>query len=33
MLKVGIIGCGFMGAMHVNCYKNIENVKTAIEIR
>lgn len=27
MLKVGIIGCGFMGAMHVNCYKNIENVK------
>lgn len=23
MLKVGLIGCGFMGAMHTNCYKNI----------
>ena len=23
MLKVGLIGCGFMGAMHANCYKNI----------
>ena len=20
MLKVGLIGCGFMGAMHANCY-------------
>ena len=29
MLKVGLIGCGFMGAMHVNCYKNIEGVKLA----
>ena len=27
MLKVGLIGCGFMGAMHANCYKNIEGVK------
>ena len=21
MLKVGLIGCGFMGMMHLNCYK------------
>ena len=27
MLKVGLIGCGFMGQMHANCYKNIEGVK------
>ncbi len=27
MLKVGLIGCGFMGTMHANCYKNIENVE------
>ena len=27
MLKVGLIGCGFMGAMHSNCYKNIEGVE------
>lgn len=27
MIKVGLIGCGFMGAMHANCYKNIEDVK------
>ena len=27
MLKVGLIGCGFMGTMHVNCYKNIEGVE------
>lgn len=27
MIKVGLIGCGFMGAMHVNCYKNIEGVE------
>ena len=27
MLKVGLIGCGFMGAMHANCYKNIEGVE------
>ena len=26
MLKVGLIGCGFMGTMHVNCYKNIPGV-------
>ena len=24
MLKVGLIGCGFMGSMHANCYNNIE---------
>lgn len=29
MLKVGLIGCGFMGAMHANCYKNIEGVEIA----
>ncbi len=27
MIKVGLIGCGFMGAMHANCYKNIDGVK------
>ena len=27
MLRVGIIGCGFMGTMHSNCYKNIEGVE------
>ena len=27
MIKVGLIGCGFMGAMHSNCYKNIEGVE------
>lgn len=27
MVKVGLIGCGFMGAMHANCYKNIDGVK------
>ena len=27
MLKVGLIGCGFMGAMHANCYKNIVGVE------
>ena len=27
MLKIGLIGCGFMGAMHANCYNNIEGVK------
>ena len=27
MLKVGLIGCGFMGAMHANCYKDIEGVE------
>jgi len=29
MLKVGLIGCGFMGSMHVNCYKNIPGVEIA----
>ncbi len=29
MIKVGLIGCGFMGAMHANCYKNIEGVTLA----
>lgn len=29
MLKVGLIGCGFMGSMHANCYKNIEGVTLA----
>lgn len=29
MLKVGLIGCGFMGTMHANCYKNIEGVTIA----
>ena len=29
MLKVGLIGCGFMGAMHANCYKNIKGVELA----
>ena len=27
MLKVGLIGAGFMGTMHANCYKNIEGVE------
>ncbi len=27
MLKVGLIGCGFMGSMHANCYNNIQGVK------
>ena len=27
MIKVGLIGCGFMGAMHANCYKNIDGVE------
>ena len=27
MLKVGLIGYGFMGAMHANCYKNIDGVE------
>ena len=29
MLKVGLIGCGFMGTMHANCYKNIPGVELA----
>lgn len=27
MLKIGLIGCGFMGDMHANCYKNIEGAE------
>lgn len=27
MLKVGLIGCGFMGVMHANCYKVLPNVE------
>lgn len=27
MLKVGLIGCGFMGSMHANCYNNIAGAK------
>ena len=29
MLRVGLIGCGFMGSMHANCYKNIAGVEIA----
>ena len=29
MLKIGLIGCGFMGSMHLNCYLNIPGVKVA----
>ncbi len=29
MLKVGLIGCGFMGTMHANCYKALEGVELA----
>ena len=29
MLKIGLIGCGYMGAMHANCYKNLEGVEIA----
>ena len=27
MIKVRIIGCGFMGTVHVNYYNILENVK------
>lgn len=27
MLKVGLIGCGFMGTMHANCYKSIDGME------
>lgn len=27
MLRIGLIGCGFMGSMHANCYKNIEGAE------
>lgn len=26
MLKIGLIGCGFMGTMHANCYNALEGV-------
>ncbi len=26
MLKIGLIGCGFMGTMHANCYKVLSDV-------
>ena len=29
MLRVGLIGCGFMGTMHANCYKNIPGLEIA----
>lgn len=29
MLKIGLIGCGFMGTMHANCYQNIPGVELA----
>lgn len=29
MLRVGLIGCGGMGTMHANCYKNLEGVELA----
>lgn len=27
MIKIGLIGCGYMGTMHANCYKNIDGVE------
>jgi predicted dehydrogenase len=27
MIKIGIIGCGFMGKVHANCYRALQNVK------
>ena len=27
MIKVGLIGCGFMGSMHANCYNNIKDAR------
>ncbi len=27
MVRVGLIGCGFMGTMHANCYKVLPNVE------
>ncbi len=26
MIRIGLIGCGFMGSMHANCYRAIEGV-------
>ena len=30
MLKIGIVGLGFMGKMHFRCYKSLENVKISV---
>ena len=27
VIKIGIIGCGFMGKMHANCYRVLQNVR------
>ncbi|MBU4361139.1 Gfo/Idh/MocA family oxidoreductase [bacterium] len=27
MIKIGIIGCGFMGKMHVNCFRALQDVR------
>jgi len=27
VIKIGIIGCGFMGKMHANCYSALQNVR------
>ncbi len=27
MIKIGLIGCGFMGTMHANCYNVLEDVR------
>ena len=27
MIKIGIIGCGFMGKVHANCYRALQNVR------
>ena len=27
MMKIGLIGCGFMGSMHANCYRALSGVK------
>lgn len=27
MIKIGIIGCGFMGKVHVSCYRVLQNVR------
>ena len=29
MIKIGLIGCGFMGTMHANCYNALEGVRVA----
>lgn len=29
MVRIGLIGCGFMGTMHANCYQNIPGVELA----